>query len=392
MKHIYITLIIYLFIFPKIKGQIIPIEYNRHIYLKGSLNGEPLSNFIFDTGADILYVDSSYHIESNMKFDNLKESHAGGAGTTRQKVKIIRDELSFDFSGNIYESGIGIILNLRSILGDFVDGMIGKVYFKDKAVEVDYVKKYMKIYDSILDMNLTEYKRIETKFVNNRILVPITIKITEDINVTDYFLLDLGSGGSIDLTSPAAKKYGIDSKITDKAYYYTTRGGIGGESRSYDFNMPEVSIGGYVLKDVIVRRSLDRTGALSSSYHAGLLGNDILSRFDLVIDFKNNDIYVKPNGDINKPFNNTTFGFSFTNNFKTLGHWVVNGFYKGFSAEKSGMKINDRIIEVNGIPTKEINTFELQAKILDSDSIKLKMERNNSPLITVTLVRETKLP
>ena len=41
--------------------------------------------------------------------------------------------------------------------------------------------------------------------------------------------------------------------------------------------------------------NVDKSGALASDKHYGLLGNKIYERFDVLIDFLNNDMYLKPN-------------------------------------------------------------------------------------------------
>lgn len=371
-------------------GQVkIPIEYYRHIYLKGKLNGAPTSRFVFDTGAHDLYIDSCFYAESGLAFEKLGNAVLPGAGTGRQKAKVVMDKLSYAFHDNIYQPKLGVIFNLRPILGDFADGIIGKNYFDGQCLEINYKENYMKKYNAVSEINLTGYKKVQGRNVGGMITIPVTIKISNDLTITEHFLLDLGSGGTINLNSTTANKYAVDRKIGKKMHSYTSQGGVGGSSQSYTLLLPEVSVAGYTLKDMTASRSLDKSGALASTKYAGLIGNEIMDRFSLVIDFKDNSIYLKPNEDINLPFNKTTFGFFFANRFKDDGgYWQVNGFYKGLPAESSGMKAGDKIKEVNGVPVKNITTFEKQKEILDSNVLRLKIERKDSPL-EVTITRET---
>jgi len=366
----------------------IPIEYYSHIYIKGKLNDAPVSNFVFDTGAHDLYIDSCYYIESGLKFEKLANAILPGAGTGKQKVKIVMDKLLYAFSDNFYQPKHGVLFNLRPILGDFADGIVGINYFEDQCLKINYKENYMKKYNSISDIDLTGYKKIKGESVGGKISVPLTIKISNDLSITENFLLDLGSGSSIMVNSTTASKYAIDNKTGEKIHSYTSQGGVGGNSQSYEFILPEVSIGGYVLKNVIASRSLDKAGALASTKYAGLLGNNIMKRFTLIIDFKDICIYIKPNDDIDQPFNKTTFGFFFANRFKDNGgYWKVNGFYKNLPAENSGLKVGDEIREVNGVPVKDINSFEKQIKVFENDTLQLKIERKDSPL-TVTLSKQ----
>lgn len=357
----------------------IPIEYYSHIYLKGKLNDAAVSNFVFDTGAHVLYVDSCYYAESGLTFEKLGNAQLPGAGTGVQSAKVILDELSYTFSENTYKPKYGVLFHLRPILGDFADGIIGKDYFENQCIEINYKEKYIRKYAASSELDLTDFAKIQGKAIGEKIAFPITLKVTDDIIFTDYFLLDVGSGGTINLNSPIAQKYNLNDEIKQKVNFYTTQGGVGGSSESYTFILPELTIGGYTFKNIEADYSLNKTGALSSTKHAGLLGNEILERFTVIVDLKNSILYLKPNKDFDKTHNSMTFGFSFSNRFK-MGYWQVNGFYRGFPAESSGMKIGDRIVEVNGIPVKDIYTFEKQREVMKSDTLSLKIDRGDSPL------------
>lgn len=371
---------LFLIIFVYINAQNkIPIEYNRHIYLKGSLNGAAKSNFVFDTGAHNLYIDSSYYAESGLKFEKFMKAVLPGAGTGKQNAKIINDKLSYSFAGNIYQPQYGVLFQLRPILGDFADGIIGKDYFAKQCIEVNYEENYMKKYSTISEADLTGFTKLEGNKELGELVFPITLKLENDIIINDYFFLDLGSGGSVNMNSARAEKYNLETNIKQKIRSYTTQGGVGGESKSYTIKLLELNIAGYTLKDFHMGYSLNKTGALAGGKRAGIFGSRILDRFTIIIDFKNNNLYLKPNNNLNKPFDKTTFGFSFTNRFKS-GYWIVTGFYEGFPAESSGLKVDDKIIEVNGIPVKNISTFDKQREILNSNTLRLKVERGKSSI------------
>lgn len=375
MKQFYLIILFLSFICGNICGQhMIPIKYDGHIYVNGNLDNSSASNFIFDTGASVFYIDSCYLEESGVKFKKFANAFLPGAGTNHQKVKVILDTLTYCFSNNIYIPSYGVIFNLRPILGDFADGIIGNEYFASCCLEINYKDGYMKKYESVSNIDLNEFVKLEGVNVKGKIKVPLTIKVG-DLTIMEYFLLDLGSGGSVNLNSTFADKYNIDNRIERKRYFYTSQGGVGGSSESYTFVLPEVSLGDFVIKDVLSSRSLDQHGALASSDYAGLLGNDILSRFVLVIDYKTSTIYLKENDDFDNEFEGKTFGFSFANRFKTDGgYWQVNGFYRNSSAEKM-LKVGDKIRTINNMSVCDINTFAIQNEVLEKKVLQLKIER-----------------
>ncbi len=103
---------------------------------------------------------------------------------------------------------------------------------------------------------------------------------------------------------------------------------------------------------------------MASDEHFGLLGNGIYSRFTVIIDFINNDFYLKPNSKYNEPFEFSRLGFSYVDRNQTLDAWIVTGLYSGCNPEKQGLKIDDRIIAVNGISIKEIS-YESQKEFFN---------------------------
>lgn len=355
-------------------NKIIPIEYRGHIYIKGMVENKE-GYFVFDTGANNLYFDSLFYNNSNFNYDSIAMAKLPGAGKEPQKVKVIINTVIFNFGDFIYKTKIVPVLSLKTILGDFADGIIGLDYFSNKSLEINYKQNYMKIYDKIDSTLVLKYNKIQCENFKNKLYVPITFNVNDTISITDKFILDLGSGGSITLNRPIAIKYNLNNNIINKAKYYTKYGGVGGESESYSFVAKSIDIGWYNLKYFEANYSTDESGALSSTQYAGLLGNEILERFDVIIDFATNCLYLKPNIAFADTFKFSKLGFRFVDRSKTLGAFIVTGFYENSQAEKSGLQIDDRIIEINDMSVKNMDYQQQQNYINKTNKLILKVER-----------------
>ncbi|MBP7461587.1 MAG: hypothetical protein KBA26_09890 [Candidatus Delongbacteria bacterium] len=193
-------------------------------------------------------------------------------------------------------------------------------------------------------------------------------------------MIDLGCAGTIALTSPAASKYNLNKVIADKVRYYTKYRGVGGESESYAFVATSIDIGGYKLKHFEAEYSTDQSGSLSSAINAGLLGNKILDRFDVMIDFKTPCLCIKPNDTFSNDFTFSKLGFSSVDRSKTLGAWVVSGFFEHSQAEKSGLRIDDKIIEIDTIPVTRMDHRARQVYLDAADHLMLRVERGTERL------------
>jgi hypothetical protein len=325
----------------------IPISYIGHIYIFGVVDSAK-GNFVFDTGANNLYFDSTFFYENGLKCNNLAKAKLPGAGNEVQDISVIIDTVKFSFKDNLYQTTLVPIFQLKPILGDFSDGIIGFDYFSDSVLAINYEHEYIQIFPRIDSFDIAGYTKIGLQRINDRFLIPLCISINDTLKINGSFLLDFGSGGSITFTSFSTRTFNLDEVIKSKVRFDTEYGGVGGNSASYLFRANSFEIGGYTLPEVIMDFSLDTSGAMSSNRYLGILGNDIFERFDIIIDFSCNNFYIKPNSKFNNPFEFSRLGFSYVDRSKTLKSWVVTGLYQNSNAERAGLNIDDLIIAVNG--------------------------------------------
>ena len=359
-----------------IPNDAVPVVYQGHIYIS-SVVDSVLGYFVFDTGANGLYFDSTFYANNSFReFKFVKKVLSGAGSGNPQRVIVITDTVSFRFEN--YSSKLTSIpvLSLKPILGDFADGLFGKQYFANNILEINYFHEYIRLHNDFNVVDTAEYVKIGMKKERNRLFVPATIQINDTISIQDYLMLDIGSGGGITITSAIANKYKLSDNVNSKILYYTKYGGISGYSSWFDFRAYSVKIGNYKLDNVTMDYSEDKRGALSRDEYAGLLGNKILERFDVVIDFINNDLYLKPNQNYSKPFNFSMLGFGYVDRNTTMNAWIVTGLHKGSNAEVAGLKIDDKIISINGTDIREIPFTEQSNFFKGIEKISLVVLRN----------------
>lgn len=353
-----------------------PIVYRGHLYIAGEADSIK-GNYIFDTGASNFYFDSTYYSLNNFHYANFFAAKLPGAGTTVQNVEVVNDTVTFSFGKYLYQTNNVPILKLKPIVGDFADGIIGMEYFSNSILEINYEKEYMRLFQSIDSVDVSGYSRIEISKVGNRLFIPLKVNINETMTIAGEYQLDFGSGGSISLTSSATNDYKLMEIIQKKIPYFTKYGGVGGESSSYDFMAASVHIGDFILDSVTMDFSIDNSGALASDKHLGLIGNDIYERFTVIIDFVNSDLYLKPNSKFKEPFEFSRLGFSYVDRNQTMDAWIVSGLYSGSNAEEQGLRIDDKIIAVNGISIREIGYESQKDFFRELSSVVLTIRRND---------------
>ncbi len=351
-----------------------PISYRHHLYI-GGLADTVQGNFVFDTGASNLYYDSTWFAGHPFPYKNFLNGLLPGAGSRPQLVRVITDSAEFIFGDQHYRTNLIPVLQLKPILGDYADGILGMEHFYGTVLEISYEKGFMRVLPSADSIAGAGFTRINLKRRDNRLFIPLTIMINDTVQFSGDFLLDLGSGGTVTLTSTAARSQQLAQSVPRSIAYYTRYGGVGGASFSNDFRAGSLTIGPWEIDSVLMDYSSDTGGALASDKHYGLLGNGICERFHLCIDFVNDVLYLKPNESFNDPFPCSRTGFSWVDREQTLGAWIVSGLYKGSDAEKRGLRIDDRILALNGTPVSEL-PWEKQQTMLDGlQEIRLLIER-----------------
>lgn len=271
------------------------IEYfKNHVYLKTEINGKP-ANLIFDTGAEVVYLDSTYVADNAFNFKKIGDAMINGVGSDGpSNIKIIIGEVTVIAAGQTYKPDYTPIINLRTIVGDQADGIFGMKAIDGKIISIDYKNLKLNLYDK-LDPQMTEgYQCVPVKIQSRQILVPLKIAVNSHTVITGDALMDLGSGSGIAITSPTATKYSLDT-VANKTPFTFENGGLGGKSTGYIISIANADIAGVITDSDMAKYHTDKKGSMASTNYIANLGNEVWSRFDIILDLADNKIYLKKN-------------------------------------------------------------------------------------------------
>ncbi|KAF5074589.1 hypothetical protein DSECCO2_179550 [anaerobic digester metagenome] len=356
-----------------------PIIYRSHLYITGQVDSVK-GRYVFDTGASNFYYDSTFFAHNSFIHKNTFKAMLPGVGKRPQSVVVIKDTIEFRFGNNLYKTSLVPVMQLKPILGDFADGILGMQYFYNSVLEICYEKEYMKKHPSIDSINLEGWTKIAMQKRNDRLFIPLKVDVNDSVSISGEFLFDLGSGGSVSLTSVVSQEYNLVNSIDSKVAFFSKYGGVGGESSGYNFFASKVLLGDFTFNNVYASFSTDVSGTLATKKYLGIIGNKIFERFNVYIDFINNNLYLKPNNKFGSPFEASRLGFYYTDRTQTLKSWVVKGFHANTPAQKSGLMVDDRIIAVNDVSVEEISYHQQDSLFSNLSEVSLKVKRNNELL------------
>ncbi len=188
-------------------------------------------------------------------------------------------------------------IHSSSVTAHDMDGKIGYSVFDGKYVEIDNDKGLLIIH-SQQPGNLHSYKKLKLEFIRSFVCLKGDIQIQSKNYIGD-FLMDTGSDQAmiIDSTWAAGQGFPKDLKIIKTTALYDPRGK---KYESHIVNVPALKFNAFAFNNVSVL-------TLGSDQHpVGLpinyLGNGLLKRFNIVFDFRNDYVYLKPDRLMNIAF------------------------------------------------------------------------------------------
>lgn len=337
---------------PQLPADAIEMKYNDHLYFDVILRDSIPARMIFDTGSSNLLLDSTFYSSYFGKNTNLHKAMLSGAGNGFELTTIDASSWSYRIGEVSGTEQKAIVMDLRKILGDGADGLFGLPFMQDKRVEFNYADGYIRFMTPEEKIS-EDFTAIQCKWLNNkdRIILPLSVTFADGYTLNGNFLMDTGMPDELSLNSGTTNRLKRDGHLADVGRMIYETGGIGG-SRTESYALTgQISIGGKAIKDIRISCSDNEHGAMADNRFDGLAGNGLFARFDVIFDFQNWVIHIRPNKNFDKPQPND-FGIALQPN---NSHWVVNGLLEGGNAEKAGLRRGDRIERINGITADDLN-------------------------------------
>lgn len=348
------------------------------ILLKARINSvKDTLNFILDSGSGGISLDSATCQEFNIKHSPSGKTINGIAGIKEvdfvKNTDLILPGLTvkgMEFYVNDYDI-------LSSAYGEKIDGIIGYSFLSKYLLKIDYDSSKIEIYQPGSIRYPTGGLLLHPLFT----ALPIQLLHIKDARaIAGNFYLDTGAG----LTFLVSKDF-----VNDSLFFLKKRKpvpieaqGLGGKKRMLITIIKEIKIGPYVFRRVPTHILDDEYNATSYPYIDGLIGNDLLRRFNVILNYPKREIYLKPNTHYKEIFDYSYTGMSI---YYVEGKIIIDDIIKGSPAYKAGFKKDDEVIAVNTNFSNDITQYK---NILQSagEKIKILIKRNGKLSIIILKV------
>ncbi|HEV2478772.1 MAG TPA: aspartyl protease family protein [Puia sp.] len=345
---------------------------------KVRLNNFPDSlNFIFDTGCGGVSLDSTTCEHFKLSPTLSPNMIRGIAGSCHQRIlqgmRLAIGDITLDslmMQVNDYDI-------LSCVYGVKIDGIIGYSFFSRYLVWVNYDSSMMDIYTKgpvkypkggfLLRPRVFGLPMLEGHLADAR-----------DINSRFYF--DTGAGLCLLFSS----EFTSDSAVFGprrKKPVPTQGAGLGGKTDMQLTILRKFSLGPFHFRQIPTYVFNDSYDVTSYPQLGGLIGNDLLRRFNLIVNYARSEIYIIPNGNYRQPFD---YSYSGVNIGLVDGQVVVTDVMPGSPGDLAGLKEGDIILAIDGKTNQDVQTYQNMLKAM-GPKVKVRVRRSNGEDALVAL-------
>ena len=307
-------------------------------------------NFIIDTGSGGISLDSATCEEFHLPKRNTDTTITGIGGL--HKVPFVFNQ-TLHFPGLAVERLNFHINNyevLTSVYGEKIDGIIGYSFFNRYVVKINFDSLQMEVYSR----GKIDYPEGGTLLHPIFTSLPIQFLNLKDKKKLGYnFYFDTGAG----LCMLLSDKFVEDSTFLAKKRKPVVTGaeGMMGRLRMRLTVIKEVKIGPYRFRSVPTYLYNDEYNVTNFPFTGGLIGSEILRRFNIILNYGQREIHLTPNNHFNDAFD---YSYTGLNIYDIEGKIMVEDVIKNSPADKAGIRVGDEIIGVGNNMTFNIQAYK----------------------------------
>ena len=328
-------------------------------------------NFILDTGSSGISLDSSTVAYFNLKPEESDRTIRGIAGIKKvgflYNRKLRFPKLTVD-SLNFHVNDYSV---LTSVYGEQIDGIIGFSVLNRYIIKINYDSLEL----DICSRGTIRYPKGGFLFKPVISTLPVQLaRVRDEQTYNVRFLHDIGAGVCLMLS----QDFIDDSTLLQKKRKLFPKDGegIGGKVKMNLTVIKEFKLGPYRFRNVPTYIFEDTYNVTSYPYLAGLIGNDILRRFNVIFNYAKRDIYLTPNTHFRDPFDYAYSGFEL---YYIDGKIKIGSVSENSPAAKAGIKEDDVVVAVNNDFSQNFNKYKA-AILATNTKVRLILQRDGNLL------------
>jgi hypothetical protein len=295
----------------------IPFELDDNlIYVRVSVNGSRPLSFILDTGAhSIIHARHARSIGLKLKLIG----QAGGIGANQPDVYLVTEKVAFSLPGVALSPRRLVAVSLDAIescVNEFVideegrnvppargergttkrdvDGILGKEFFDQFVVEINYAQRLLNVYDRSSYKYAGGGKNIPLEVGEQHIFTQAQIKPAGRAPLTGRFLLDTGSSQAVSLLKPFM--WGHNLLPSTEGMTPRPVCGLGGyaKEKSWVGTLEALQLGEFKIATPVTEYRVSDPNTDAD----GFVGGAVFRRFKVIFDYSRRRMILEPRTDL----------------------------------------------------------------------------------------------
>ena len=335
------------------KKVVIPFKYQHNfILLDVHLFGILPVQLIFDTGAEhIILFKREFTDVLGIPYD--KRIPIMGSDLSREIYALIIRNGLIQISGLPARPNDMLVLeenyfNLDEMVGAPIAGLIGGGFFKNLVINIDYKRRQLTLIDPAHFEPPADFINLPIHVKTNKPYVNAEANLLDGTVVQVDLLLDTGAGVPLLLHNNSDTALHLPSN-----YIRGKLGmGLGGYLEGFIGRIGKLSMGEMEFPFVLTSfQDIDEAWLRDRDrFRNGLLGNQLLSRFNIYLDYMHGQVYMKPYSTKQKPFNMDRSGLTILAYGAQFNEYVVRDVAEKSPSKEADIRFGDVIVKLQGLP------------------------------------------
>ncbi len=344
----------------------IPFEmYGDHIIIKASVDDSRPLDFIFDSGSGYTVLDEDITRELGLSGKKIRMNETSTVLELIKHNKLDINDFPMEKNIKVYSTDLD---HLEISLGRDIDGILGYDLLHHHTVHLNYEEMKIDIYDHGKGPKTGDVIPFDMD-ISIPVIKGSVVLNNNEPHEANYYVIT-GAGTTLDFNTPYAKKYDVIHK-TGKHYSYLVKGISEEENLHYEGHVLAVSFGKQKIEDLPIGISTAKNGIQASQNVAGILGNQVLSMYNITFDIPGRKLYFEKNSNFGKALAVNCSGIDLQlspDKQKLLIHQV----FEDSPASEAGIELNDELISINNKPVADLALPDIKEMLRqEGETVKL---------------------
>ena len=328
---------------------------NDFVVISVLLNGKMPLRFIVDTGAEnTVLLDRAMTDALNVSY--RRTFQVRGADVNNELTAHLATGIDLRLSDRLLARNRSVLVleenyfNFERITGTNIHGILGGDFLMRFVVEFNFRRRVMVLHDPGKFRLRKSFVEVPTTFIRNRPYLNINVGVLKDSSTVRRLLMDTGAGLSL-LMHTYPKDMGGD--LPEQTIPAHIASGLGGTMLGSVGRSRVVNLGDRRLNNVVTYfQEVDTAEMKFLNQREGILGNRILKRFTVIVDYVSRRVYMRADGKAYKrKFTYDRSGMSLLAGGDNLHKYSVSAIVPDSPADRAGVQVRDRLRAINGVST-----------------------------------------